>query len=218
MTDAVGAAAAVVLRRGQARDAADAIAAGHANYPSFRHLFPDDRRRPNVLRTFLPRPCAMPSRSVRCLPYRPVVASTQWRCGCHRVGSPGRRSASCEPPPPLPGSWRPRPVRFRRSLGTGQRWKLPTAANRIGTSSCCPYDRSSRVVASAPRWWSRSLRAPTREGVPCRVETADPANVSFYRRLGFEEVDPAFAVIPGGPSLTTFHRSPPTGTGDPSGD
>jgi ribosomal protein S18 acetylase RimI-like enzyme len=62
------------------------------------------------------------------------------------------------------------------------------------------------------------LARADREGVPCRVETADPANVSFYRRLGFEVVDPAFAVIPGGPSLTTFHRSPPTGTGDPSGD
>jgi hypothetical protein len=34
------------------REAADAIAAGHADYPSFRHLFPDPRRCARALRSF----------------------------------------------------------------------------------------------------------------------------------------------------------------------
>ena len=42
----------VTLRRGQHRTAADAMAVGHAQYPSFRHVFPDERRRARALRAF----------------------------------------------------------------------------------------------------------------------------------------------------------------------
>jgi hypothetical protein len=41
-----------VLRRGQEHLAAEAIAAGHANYPSFRHFFPNDELRAKILPTF----------------------------------------------------------------------------------------------------------------------------------------------------------------------
>lgn len=41
-----------VLARGQHRAGVAAIAAGHADYPTFRHLFPDPRRRARALRAF----------------------------------------------------------------------------------------------------------------------------------------------------------------------
>ncbi|HLM63568.1 MAG TPA: GNAT family N-acetyltransferase [Acidimicrobiales bacterium] len=46
------------------------------------------------------------------------------------------------------------------------------------------------------------------DGVACRLETPDPANVGYYRRFGFEVTDAAFAALPGGPPLTTMHRPP----------
>jgi GNAT superfamily N-acetyltransferase len=52
------------------------------------------------------------------------------------------------------------------------------------------------------------LERADRDGMVCRLETADPNNVPFYQRLGFDVVDTAFAPIPGGPPLTTFRRSP----------
>jgi GNAT superfamily N-acetyltransferase len=53
------------------------------------------------------------------------------------------------------------------------------------------------------------LERADRQGLPCRLETSDPANV-FYQRFGFEVTDPAFAAIPGGPHLTTMQRPSPT--------
>jgi ribosomal protein S18 acetylase RimI-like enzyme len=44
------------------------------------------------------------------------------------------------------------------------------------------------------------------ERMPCYLETADPANVDFYRRFGFEVVNPALEVIAGGPPLITMRR------------
>jgi hypothetical protein len=45
-----------VLRRGQERAAAEAIAAGHANYPSLRHFFPNDELRARILGRALVKP------------------------------------------------------------------------------------------------------------------------------------------------------------------
>ncbi|HEX6579159.1 MAG TPA: hypothetical protein VF082_12410, partial [Jiangellaceae bacterium] len=54
MTDPTGPAADAVsvLRPGQHGAAAAAIAAGHADYPTFRHVFPDPRRRARALQAF----------------------------------------------------------------------------------------------------------------------------------------------------------------------
>jgi predicted N-acetyltransferase YhbS len=46
------------------------------------------------------------------------------------------------------------------------------------------------------------LERADRDGVACHLETADPANVPYYRRFGFEVVEPSLEVIPDGPNLT----------------
>ena len=53
------------------------------------------------------------------------------------------------------------------------------------------------------------LERADRDQVPCDLDTADPANVAFYRRFGFEVVDPALEVVPGGPTVTMMHRPVP---------
>jgi GNAT superfamily N-acetyltransferase len=53
------------------------------------------------------------------------------------------------------------------------------------------------------------LARADRDQVPCHLETADPANVEFYRPFGFEVVNPALEVIPGGPAPITMCRPTP---------
>jgi hypothetical protein len=69
----------------------------------------------------------------------------------------------------------------------------------------------SRSVRRSPR--GRLVRPinerADRDGVSCHLETADPANVAFYRGFGFDVVDAALEVIPGGgPTVTTMRRAP----------
>jgi hypothetical protein len=45
-------AGAISLGRGQHRQGADVLVASHADYPAFRHIFPDPRRRLRALRPF----------------------------------------------------------------------------------------------------------------------------------------------------------------------
>ena len=51
------------------------------------------------------------------------------------------------------------------------------------------------------------LERADRDGLACYLETADPDNVDFYQRFGFDIVDPALEVIAGGPTLTTMRRA-----------
>ena len=52
------------------------------------------------------------------------------------------------------------------------------------------------------------LQEVDRSGGACHLETSDPANVAFYERFGFEVVDPALALVPGGPTHVAMRRPP----------
>jgi GNAT superfamily N-acetyltransferase len=196
------------LRRGQERAAADAIAAGHANYPSFRHFFPNDELRAKILPTFF-------RATVRdAVPFGSVLSA--WTSD--RVDA----VAVWLPPGRFP--WTP----MRKLRATAAFLRIMAAAPR----AFMPFARFGAGVEAAhrdaPHWYlvvmsvrperqgqglGKALVKPILEradydGVACRLETADPNNIPFYQRLGFSVVDAAFAPIPGGPSLTTFHRSP----------
>jgi hypothetical protein len=67
-----------VLAPGQHDAGAAAIAAGHANYPTFRHVFPDPRRRARALRAFFTATVrdAIPFGSALAIWRGPLVAAT----------------------------------------------------------------------------------------------------------------------------------------------
>ncbi|MGH8513129.1 MAG: GNAT family N-acetyltransferase [Gammaproteobacteria bacterium] len=198
------------LRRGQERAAADAIAAGHANYPSFRQFFPNDELRAKILPTFF-------HATVRdAVPFGSVLSA--W------TGDRVDAVAVWLPPGRFP--WTP----MRKLRATPAFLRIMAAAPRAFK----PFVRfGARVEAAhrdAPHWYlvvmsvrperqrqglGKALVKPIleradRDGVDCRLETADPTNIPFYQGLGFNVVDAAFVPIPRGPSLTTFHRSPAT--------
>lgn len=72
------------------------------------------------------------------------------------------------------------------------------------------------LLATDPMLWRRGVgtallqpgldRADT-DGLPCYLETQKEANLAYYRRFGFEELDPLTPVA-GGPPLFTMVRSP----------
>jgi predicted N-acetyltransferase YhbS len=69
-----------------------------------------------------------------------------------------------------------------------------------------PIDDQRRGLGS--RLVRPILERADRDGVTRHLETADPASVPYYRRFGFEVVEPSLEVIPDDPSLTTMRRSP----------
>jgi GNAT superfamily N-acetyltransferase len=200
--------ASIVLRRGQERAGAAAIAAGHADYPAFRHLFPDPRRRAKVLPIFF-------EATVRdAIPYGSVLA----------VADGERVDATAV--------WLP-PGRFPWTAG--RKLRATPAFLRIMAAAPRSFPAFMRYGATMeaqhrdePHWYlvvlsvrperqrqglgsglvEPILERADRDGIRCRLETSDPANVAFYRRFGFEVVDPAFAALPGGPPLTTMQRPP----------
>ncbi|MGH8978549.1 MAG: GNAT family N-acetyltransferase [Acidimicrobiia bacterium] len=205
-----------MLQRGQEGEAAEAIAAGHANYPSFRSLFPDDKRRRKVLRWFF-------AATVRdAIPFGSVLAA--------QAGDRIDGVAVWLPPSAFP--WTPaRKLRafpaFTRIMAAAPR-AFPRFM-RYGSNMEAAHRGMQHwylvVLSVRPEMQGRGLGSALltpileradRDGIDCSAETADPANIAYYRRFGFEVVDPAFAALPEGPPLTVFHRPPaPHGRGGP---
>ena len=199
-----------LIERGEHRAAADAIVAGHADYPSFRHLFPDASRRARALRAFFD-----------------ATVGDGIANGLVLTIRHGRRvdaTAVWLPPGAFPWSaWRklravpafvrvlmadPRSfIRFAR-LGSAiehahrdeRSWYLVVLSVR---PDCQRRGLGTRLIEPV-------LTRADQDGIPCRLETADPANVAYYRRFGFNVVDPPLDAVRGGPPLIRMHR--PLGT------
>jgi GNAT superfamily N-acetyltransferase len=195
-----------VVRHGHHREAADAIRAGHAEYPSFRHLFPDPSRRAKALRAFF-------EATVRdAIGYGSVLA----------VGTGSRIDATAVWLPPGTFPWtaarklRATPA-FTRVLLAEPR-AFPAFARYGGVvERAHRHDESWYLVVLSVRPEAQRrglgsqlvepiLEHADREGVPCRLETADPANVAYYQRFGFTVLEPPLRVLRDGPALIRMHR------------
>jgi hypothetical protein len=157
----------VVVQRGQQRAAAAAIAAGHADYPAFRYVFPDPRRRARVLLVFF-------EATVRdAIPFGSVLAVT----GGDRVEAtavwlpPGRfpwtPSRKLRATPAFARIMITAPRSFPTFMVTAPRSKPPITTSRTGTWSCSRCDPIRNDADSAHVSWSPSSNAPTARG--CRA-------------------------------------------------
>jgi ribosomal protein S18 acetylase RimI-like enzyme len=196
-----------MVRVGQHRQAADAIAAGHADYPSFRHLFPDPQQRPRALRAFF-------ETTVRdAIPFNSVLAV--------RAGRHVHATAVWLPPGAFPWSTR----RKLRALPAFAR-VLAAAPRSFRSFARYGANLERHHAGENPHWYlvvlsvrpdhqrqglgtrllEPVLERADRDGVTCRLETSDPTNVAYYRRFGFDVVEPPHEVLPGGPPLITMRR------------
>lgn len=198
----------VVLRSGQEGSAAAAIAAGHSDYPAFRHVFPDPRRRARALRPFF-------EATVRdAIPFGWVLAATD--------GSRLAAVAVWLPPGAFP--W----TAWRKARATGAFLRVLLADPRAFPTFIRYGANAERAHPGEPHWYlvvlsvrpdsqrrglgSRlvepALDQADRSHLPCYLETSDPANVAFYERFGFEIVHPALVLVPGGPTHVAMRRPP----------
>lgn len=200
----------VVLTRGRASEAADALAASHADYPAFRHVFPEPLRRQRALRAFFRATVA------DAVPFEAVYAAVD---GPRVLGV-----AAWLPPGGFPWSaWRKARATpaFLRVLLADPR-AFPTFA-KVGANA-------ERAHPAEPHWFLEvlgirpeaqrqglgtrlvepALARADAERLPCALETSDPANVAFYERFGFRVVDQALPLVPGGPTHVAMRR-PPSG-------
>lgn len=199
-----------VVKPGEHREAADAIAQGHADYPSFRYLFPDDRRRARALRAFF-------GATVRdAVPFGSVLT----------VRDGGRVQATAVWLPPGAFPW----TRWRKARATPAFISVLAADPRAFRSFIRYGARVEQHHRGEPHWYlvvlsvrpesqraghGRRLIEPIleradREGVACRLETSDVNNIAYYRRFGFE-LDGQLEVLADGPPLHVMHRPVPVG-------
>ena len=196
------------LTRAEAAAAAALLAASHAEYPAFRHVFPDAAARRRALLPFLRASAA------------DAAAFSASTAGRDRDGMVA--VALWLPPGAFPWSVtrkvRAAPAFLRTAMAAPRSFR---SFARIGAAA-------EKTHPSEPHWYLESLgvhpRAQRRgrgrrvlrpgleradaDGLPCYVETSDPANEEFYRRLGFEVVAPRLEHLPGGPPYLGMWRPP----------
>jgi ribosomal protein S18 acetylase RimI-like enzyme len=201
-------AGAVSLRRGQHRQAADVLVASHANYPAFRHVFPDSRRRPRALRPFF-------EATLRdAIPFGSVYADTDsgamaavavwlppgafpWTAARQARAAPALTRTMIAAPRSFPAFMR-LGSNAVRAHPIEQHWYLVVLGVRPSHQG---HGHGSRLVAAG-------LQHADRDGTACYLETSDPTNVAFYQRFDFTVVDHALALVPGGPTHIAMRRPP----------
>ncbi len=208
MVPVPGDAAVGLLDRAGVVPATDVLAASHADYPAFAHVWPRPVVRRRALRPFL----------------RASVADAA-RLGHSTVGQEGERVVAVA----LwlaPGAFPWSPARKLRALGGLLRTaaaaprafpafaRIGAAAERTHPAGAHWYLETLGVHPAAQgRGWGRTVLQPgleraDAEGLACYVETSDPANEAFYRRLGFDLVAPRLEHLPGGPPYLGMLRGP----------
>jgi ribosomal protein S18 acetylase RimI-like enzyme len=192
----------------KAHEAGDVIAASHADYPGFRHVFPDPAVRRKVLRPFM----AVTARDAAKHGYALIAR-----------GDDGVLGAALWMPPgtfPLSGIRKARMTGGLLRVAGAARRSLP-AFMRLGTAleDAHPPEPSWYLQAlgvhprAQRRGVGKSLMTPALAvadgaGRPCYLQTSDPANVGYYRRFGFEVSQPAIEVFPDGPAYIGMTRPP----------
>jgi ribosomal protein S18 acetylase RimI-like enzyme len=196
------------LRTADARAAGRLLGASHGEYPAFRHVYPAPEVRRRALVPFMTASAADAARfdaSTAAWDRHVLVGVALWL-----------------PPGAFPWSARRKlratPALARTALASPR--SFPVFA-RIGAAV-------DRVHPQEPHWYLEALGVHPRchgrgigtalmavglrraddDGLPCYLETSDPANEAFYRRLGFEVVKARLEHIAGGPPYLGMRRAP----------
>lgn len=199
----------VRLAPGQHGEAAAVLAASHASYPAFRSVFPKHAQRSRALGLFF-------SATLRDAIAHGTVEAARTEDGFVGV-------AAWLPPGGFP--W----TLGRKLRATGTFARVLTAApgsfgrfTRYGANAEEAHPLEPHwylvVLGVRPEWQGRgvgggllrlALQRADRDELPCYLETSDPANVALYGRFGFEVVDDALQLVPGGPPHVAMRRPAP---------
>ncbi|WNV74274.1 N-acetyltransferase [Geodermatophilus sp. DSM 44513] len=194
------------LHQSEVAAATAVLSASHADYPAFRHLWPDPAVRRRALLPFL----------------RASLADAAALGGSSIAGDGDGALAVAVWLPPGAFPWsaarkaRAAPALLRTAMAAPRSFpafaRLSAAAEHSHPGDPHWYLQALGVHPRAQRqgWGQRVLRPGLEQadatGLPCYVETSDPANQEFYRRLGFDVITPRLEHLPGGPPYTGLRR------------
>jgi hypothetical protein len=197
----------VVLSPRHAAAAGAILARSDADYPSFRHLFPDDER-PRGLRalfTGIARDAARlgsacgappPDGELHGVALWLAPGKYPWSALRQLRGTAG----CCRSGAPIPGH-------FRRSCRSGL--TAPAFIPPIGTGTW-RHGRRPRCPAQGlgGRLLKPALEIADRDRVDCYLETAEPRNAEYYARHGFVVENAAAQLAPDGLAHIAMRRLP----------
>jgi GNAT superfamily N-acetyltransferase len=199
----------VLISPGQAETAGSILASSHADYPSFRHLFPDDQRR---------------ARALRALFTGAARDAARLRSAYGALGSDGDLSgiALWLAPGKFPWStlrqlrgaaWmlsvlRAYPGSFRAFMQTGANGARLHPADRHWYLETMGVDPAVQRRGLGGRLLEPVLEIADRDQVDCYLETAEPRNAEYYARHGFVVENPALRLVPDGPAHIAMRRRP----------
>jgi len=182
------------------------FASSHAEYPAWRHVFPDPGQRERALRVFF-------TTTVRdALPFQAVDAAVAdgQVLGIGVWLPPGRfpwsLSRKLRAAPAMLGVLRAAPGRFRVFAGLGANaerfhptyphWNLETLGIR----------QEAQGLGIGTRLMAHGLARADQAGLPCYLTTAKRENVRFYERFGFAVASDSLPLVPDGPTHWGMQR------------
>lgn len=196
------------VKLGDAWQAGDVLSRSHADYPAFRHSFPDAQQRHRVLRVLMSATAHDVARRgegylarLRGL----VVGTALWFAPESRARGAwdGTRLAAAMVPAMTAGR-----RRFLAFAKAGSALEREAAAEDGWYLHAMGVDPRQQGRGVGARLMAPVLEAADARGLTCALHTSDPGNVAFYERLGFVVVDPLSPIVPGGPTYLRMRRQP----------
>jgi GNAT superfamily N-acetyltransferase len=198
-----------LISPGQAKVAGAILARSHAEYPSFRHLFPDDERRSRILEAMFTGVARDAARLGSA--YGALGGDGELR-GVALWLAPGKFPWSAFRQ--LRGSgWmlsilRAEPGSFRAFMRTGANGARLHPADRHWYLETMGVDPAVQRHGLGGRLLAPVLAIADRDQVDCYLETADPRNAEYYARHGFVVETAALQLVPEGPAHIAMRRRP----------
>ena len=197
-----------VLARGQERAAAAALAASHADYPAFRHVFAHPARRRRALLPFFAATVrdAVPFGAVyAALERSKVLAVAVWLPPGAFPWSIGRKLRAT---PAFARVFAADPGAFRAFTRYGSNAEKHHPTERHWYLEVLGVRPEAQRRGLGRRLITPVLERADRAGIACYLETSDRANVAYYERFGFSVIDDALPLVPHGPTHVAMRRGP----------
>jgi ribosomal protein S18 acetylase RimI-like enzyme len=207
--DATAPAHIVPLSSRQAASAGAVLSRSHAEYPTFRHLFPERARRARALQAMF---TGVGRDAARLGSAYAAVTDDGAVFGVAIWLAPGRYPWSV----------------WRQLRGAGWMFRVLRAAPGSFRAFMKTGANGARLHPTYPHWYLETmgvdpgsqrkglggrllepvLEIADRDRVDCYLETADPANVEYYARHGFVVENRSLHLVPDGPAHVSMRRRP----------
>ena len=195
------------LEADEAEAAGHVLTASHADYPAFRHLFPDSVKRERLLRTFMSATALDAVRhglALGAFEGEDMMGTALWMPPGTFPLSPTRKAKMT-------------PALMKAAAVAGRSFwafaRVGSALEKDHPPDPAWYLQALGVRPSAQRKGvGGRLVAPVlaladESGTACHLHTSDPSNVAYYARFGFELVNQV-TPLEGGPAYASMVRRP----------